>query len=106
MRLPLTTNAPLLEEIRQAFSTMLPWAIKAKTLEERCDVLSMRVSFHNAEFGHVNSSFGLMLRIYKRTRFSLRLMWTGSHVNVQIIMQGKLRPNARKVVQTLHDCDA
>ena len=82
IRLPLTTNAPLLEEIRQAFSTMLPWAIKAKTLEERCDVLSMRVSFLNADFGHVNSSFGLMLRIYKRTRFSLRLMWTGSHVNV------------------------
>ena len=86
---PLTTNAPLLEEIRQSFSTMLPWAVKPKTLEERCDVLSIRVSFLVVYFGHSISFFGLLLRTYKRIAFSLRLMWTGSHAGVQIIMQEK-----------------
>ena len=99
MLLPLTTNASVLEEIRQSFSTMLPWAVKPKTLEERCHVLSIRVSFLIVYFGHIISFFGLLLRTYKRIAFSLRLMWTGSHVGVQIIMQ-------EKWWQTLGDYDS
>ena len=89
MLLPLATNAPVLEQIREASPSLLAWATKAKMLEERCDVLSIRVSFLIVYFGHIISFFGLLLRTYKRIAFSLRLMWTGSHAGVQIIMQEK-----------------
>ena len=41
MLLPLATNAPVLEQIREASPSLLAWATKAKMFEERCDVLSM-----------------------------------------------------------------